>query len=96
MAFYYCTCSKGSKGIDKQSRGFRRVKADEDGVCTDCGHYAIALTKEVKDRQEMYTVLRLDKEEEENYYINTENSLVKTAMDKQEDKDGLKYDNTMI
>lgn len=96
MAFFYCTCSKDGKGVDKQSRGFRLVKTDDDGVCIDCGHYAVALTKKVKDRQEMYSVLRLDKEEEENYYLNSEDSLVKTAMDKQEDKEGLGYDNTMI
>lgn len=84
--YYYCTCSGGkAKDLDRESRGFREVKIDADGVCKDCGYYAVALTRKVKNRTQMYSILRLDKEEEENYYIGSD-TLVGSVLD------NIKYD----
>lgn len=53
MTYYYCTCtaSKDDDSLFRTSRGrtpYRKVKADREGICLDCGHYAIAANKEMK------------------------------------------------
>lgn len=68
--YHYCTCTgKDVKNSDKDAKGFREVEIDSDGVCKDCGYYTMSLTRKAHSRSEMYSMLRLDKKEEENYYI---------------------------
>jgi len=45
MVFYYCTCTELNEQKRAESAGrtpFREVKIDEDGVCVNCGYYAVA------------------------------------------------------
>lgn len=42
---------------------------DSDGVCKDCGYYTMSLTRKAKNRTEMYSMLRIDNQEEINYYV---------------------------
>lgn len=65
--YYYCTCKKEAKG--NGAEGFREVQTCIEGICLDCGHYAMALPRKAKDRMEMYSILRIDKKEEDNHYI---------------------------
>ena len=57
MAWYYCTCSKKTEDEKKTKKNdlkvrqgrspYREVNADKDGVCLNCGHYAIASHRRV-------------------------------------------------
>jgi len=45
MVFYYCTCTTDKKQKRAQAAGrtpFREVIADSEGICKDCGYYAVA------------------------------------------------------
>jgi len=50
MIWYYCTCSKKTSDKLKVKQGrspYRDVTADNEGICIDCGHYAIASHRKV-------------------------------------------------
>jgi hypothetical protein len=96
VSYNYCTCVKGDPR--KESSKIRLVKVDHDGICQDCGFYAVASPVKVKDSFELYNLLRRDKEEVSNEYIAYEDSLIATAVKSQENraKDGLKYSNKTI
>ena len=45
MAYYYCTCStrkNKDKDVKEGRTPFREVPTDSEGVCLNCGHYAVA------------------------------------------------------
>ena len=63
--FYYCTCKKEDV---TEAGPYRQVKADKDSICLDCGHYAVAYTKDQKNLN-LFGDLRIEKEETENYYV---------------------------
>lgn len=67
MIHYYCTCrpDRTREILDKDSRGFRKVKVCRDGICSDCGYYATASPREVGDKKELYTLLNKESEEQE-------------------------------
>lgn len=68
--YHYCTCNgKRKKETGKDATCFREVEVDRDGVCLDCGYYSISLPKKAKSRSEMYSILRINKEDESNYYL---------------------------
>jgi hypothetical protein len=66
MAYYYCTCNPkelSKTNVHKNSRHFREVKVDSDGVCLDCKHYAVALPKRASfssNGNDVYSTLKLD------------------------------------
>jgi hypothetical protein len=78
--YYYCTCNKQAKG--NGAEGFREVLVDNEGICLDCGYYAMVLPRTARNRMEMYSILRIDKQSEENHYLGE--SLVETIRGKQE------------
>ena len=44
MSYYYCTCSKDptkKTAVENGRTPFREVGVDREGVCLDCGHYAV-------------------------------------------------------
>lgn len=49
MAYYYCTCLKDAKRRDDRadSARFRPVEVDIEGICKECGHYAVSSYKKV-------------------------------------------------
>jgi len=47
---YYCTCTKIKSQQYNVSRGrtpYRVVVTNKEGICTDCGHYAVACKKDI-------------------------------------------------
>lgn len=66
MAFYYCTCSERNPSA---TGTYRKVKVDREGICLNCGHYAVACTKNLKNGNELYKELRIDEKRGENYYV---------------------------
>ena len=60
MKYYYCTCTGNGKQ-DENGRGeWNQVKVDSDDICLSCGYYAVVTNKEVKNRIELFSLLRLD------------------------------------
>lgn len=54
---YYCTCNpKAGNKKNSLGNGFRETKADEQGVCLDCGYYAIASRIPVEDPRLLYSL----------------------------------------
>lgn len=52
---YYCNCTVDhSSEADKGKTPLRVVQADLDGICTNCGHYAVASTKDIKQVSDIY------------------------------------------
>lgn len=47
---YYCTCSPGSKKIDYYHLVYRRIDQSVDGLCPDCGFYAVKSLKDLRKR----------------------------------------------
>lgn len=44
MSYFYCTCSKDltkRNAVENGRTPFREVEVDREGVCLDCGHYAV-------------------------------------------------------
>ena len=61
MLNYYCNCTlDGSNKADKGKSPIREVEASTEGICLDCGHYAIATTVKVKTIKDLYKILRID------------------------------------
>ena len=52
---YYCTCNGKNNSTSSK---IRPVSVCKDGICLDCGYYAVACYKEVKDTAELYDTLR--------------------------------------
>jgi hypothetical protein len=53
MAYHYCTCVKDVSKIKLVEYGrspYRMVLASREGICLDCGHYAIATNRELSPR----------------------------------------------
>lgn len=68
--YHYCTCNgESKKDTAKDSTCFREVEVDREGICLDCGYYSISLPKKANSRSEMYSILRINKEEEINFYL---------------------------
>ena len=48
MSYHYCTCdrafdtTKGRHRARNGLTGYREVEVDDEGICVDCGHYAVA------------------------------------------------------
>ena len=58
MAFYYCTCLKNAprKNDAKLGRSpYREVTANSEGICVDCGYYAIAC--HIKAKGNLYNII---------------------------------------
>ena len=54
MPFYYCNC-KGSKWQVSQGRTkFVKTEADSEGICLNCGYYAVSTRTEVTEKNELY------------------------------------------
>ena len=52
---YYCNCTPNlSSEADKGKTPLRLIEADKDGICTNCGHYAVASTKQIKKVSDIY------------------------------------------
>ena len=48
---HYCTCTKdNSKKANAGKTPIRKVEVDEEGICNNCGFYAVACKVEVKNR----------------------------------------------
>jgi hypothetical protein len=49
MTYYYCTCLKDAKRRDNRadSARFRLVEVDIEGICKECGYYAISSPRKV-------------------------------------------------
>lgn len=61
MNHYYCHCTMDhKKEADLGKTPIREVEVDDSGVCTNCGYYAIATTVQVKNRKELFSILRLE------------------------------------
>lgn len=45
MLYYYCTCCNDLGKTNEGKSPYREVEADKEGICKNCGYYAIA-TKE--------------------------------------------------
>jgi hypothetical protein len=57
---YYCNCTKDhSKEANKGKTPIREVTTDKEGICNNCGYYAIATTEKVKSRKDLYALLRI-------------------------------------
>lgn len=68
--YNYCTCDgSNKKDSNKDATCFREVNVDKVGVCLDCGYYSISLPIKAKSRSDMYSILRINKEEQTNYYL---------------------------
>ena len=61
MSYHYCTCKvEKTKATDEGRTPIRAVEVDSEGICKDCGYYAVSTSQEVKDRTELYKLLRLE------------------------------------
>lgn len=45
MTYYYCTCCDDKKKTESGKSPYREVLADDEGICLECGYYAVK-TKE--------------------------------------------------
>jgi hypothetical protein len=97
--YYYCTCNPkelSKTNIHKNSRHFREVKADKDGICLDCKHYAVASRERVDPYNgELYRKILQEKDIKEPTAISIKGGLtLKTQKDlkkygkHRKDKDG--------
>jgi transposase len=66
MAFYYCTCRENNPNA---TGTYRKVKVDREGICLNCGHYAVACTKEVTRGSDLFYELRVEEPKGDNYYV---------------------------
>ena len=66
MAFYYCTCREKNPSA---TGTYRKVKVDREGICLNCGHYAVACTKEVSRGSDLFYELRVEEPKGDNYYV---------------------------
>lgn len=62
---HYCTCLENPTKGKRTSSKIRPVDVCREGICTNCGYYAVACHKEVKDSFELYYILRSDNLEAE-------------------------------
>jgi len=64
---YYCTCSENPKKDNAVRNGrtpFREVSADSEGICLNCGHYAVAYFEKIDaDEGNLYRILYDEREE---------------------------------
>lgn len=64
--FYYCTCSP----INYKSTGkYRLVDTNEEGICLNCDHYAVASNKEIKEGNVLYNIIKDSEVKGDNFYI---------------------------
>jgi DNA-binding CsgD family transcriptional regulator len=66
VAFYYCTCREKNPSA---TGTYRKVKVDREGICLNCGHYAVACTKEVSRGSDLFYELRVEEPKGDNYYV---------------------------
>ena len=99
MIYYYCTCIADKvfrKNIHKNMLKFREVQADDDGVCLECGHYAVASPKKITIfNGELYRTVTDTHQNaaEKRGYVNThlykdKNNKGRYEKKRREDKDG--------
>jgi len=92
MAYYYCTCNPkelSKKNIHKNSRHFREVLADKEGICLDCKHYAVASRDRVDPYNgELYRKILQDTDIKESLV----NSRTKGGLSLKTQKDLKRYD----
>lgn len=70
--FFYCTCSKDPKKEKQVKEGrttYRLVNVDLNGVCLDCGHYAVACSKIVASGNDLYYLIMGTKYNENKGYV---------------------------
>lgn len=66
MAFYYCTCREKNPSA---TGTYRKVKVDREGICLNCGHYAVACIKDVSRGSDLFYELRVEEPKGDNYYV---------------------------
>lgn len=64
MKYYYCDCKLNSdqKLANQGRNSIRETEVDSEEICTNCGYYAVSTTEPVKNRIELYSVLRIGNE----------------------------------
>ena len=60
---YYCNCTKESdKKANAGKSPIRKVEVCKDGICNDCGFYAVACKVDVKSTKDLFAALRISNE----------------------------------
>lgn len=72
MSYHYCTCTKDVKKVKLVEYGrtpYRLVTVSRDGICIDCGHYAVSISKkcDTKSGQLYYKLMGYKTHEEKLY-----------------------------
>jgi len=60
LVYFYCTCKEGNKESRSVKEGrtpYRLIKSEENGICSYCGHYAVASKKIMTHSNELYYYL---------------------------------------
>lgn len=58
MIYYYCTCDpKRRSQAELGKTPYRRVKVNKEGICIDCGYYAISCGKNLDPNTELRAYL---------------------------------------
>lgn len=68
----YCNCTV--KGFYHDRNNFRQVEVDSEGICKDCGHYAV---KNKVYQNDSHVESRIDTEEDFNKSLRYQDSTVK-------------------
>lgn len=56
--YYYCTCSSNARhDVARGKTPYRLVEANLDGVCRECGHYAVACRFPIQNNKDLYDYL---------------------------------------
>ena len=54
MSHYYCNCRDTERKVKEGRSKFEKTEVDYDGVCANCGYYAVSTREEVTAKNELY------------------------------------------
>ena len=56
--FYYCTCSTRRRhDVARGKTPYRLVETNLEGICRECGHYAVACRFPIQNNKDLYDYL---------------------------------------
>lgn len=62
MKHFYCTCHPDKKKTANGRTPYREVEADKDGICLDCGYYAVEFGRKIDPKGKEFRSLLFSEE----------------------------------